>query len=1116
MINEYRSKLRSVIERPDSGILLDADEEYENRYAQPSGGRAAFVLQSGSVVKEFLTLWELFHESEEFKECIDELTKKTKEIRNESYYSYIVTATPVAEELGNHVFDQLKQKEDGGVLSLYHYGYYPKTPVSDEDSDQLDGENILLLTDVVSTSNLICNMTEIIHKRGGRVVGILAVVITNPKWINHQETITPIDINIPIINYGTVKLHYLTDYAIHPLEQPQDYDSDKLIRVDYASVLPKNGDSQIEYCQPVFSLEKTFQHLEEAKAIDFGFYDFEDRYYTYAFILPRLLEHKKQEIWDKISSLVNIRNPVVLVTTYKRQDLIFKEFIREQLNQKGINSTTAVTLKRSVKDLPSRNLTLGSGSTKVAGQEVLVTLANLSTTEKLRSLVSLLVSYKVKKITVICLLNEMGPSTTTFVNAIKHLTQRIRTPDNNDSQRNNFTEFEFHVVYNFLDIGHDDIGRIYQEVDRLFSYYNDRTKVPSFRRLSRRIKGYFNSSNYISRAYKNEATLSSPSSSYTLAEDCCLSSMASPELKNIKADSQEGKIGLMTYNLALHRDFKPIIKEIGRAVKRRTFFHLYGLILSDIHYLRFTKNLKYLKQTIQKKLQEVWDQCFSLESNIVFSVNGNNTEDIESRKNNENTEIYQSINIIVYLIFGLGIVAHYQSTNNSYNSNSLETISIKDLLFCGISEDDWLENYPNLTLTYFNEERIFYSISFLLYGLFPKVKSGEQRIEDLKNSIKRFRSAFQSQINNQSIEENSNTKKANAQNVLNNFDTILTEIGENHRVEKHQIIRYLQREVLRPRETHNPIFTSLNSLKMELERFFLNNPISDRMRRFYDNDKILLKVDETLNSTASLPYIVEAAQQLFYFTPSVLSQRERYTNPPNQPNSFAGDVNQLINVLLNKIRETMCFSYGDYENLRIIDSKIRHDFYHSSLRQALELYIVPLDEIIERLLEDVNQRLNSEKGFNDLLVNVYQDWKESDLCTLQNIDSYLVLCERYLLQETLRNIFFNLHYSFPSDNETRQSLPNDSVKISLERQTFEVMPDKQNQEGIIFTMIVKGGLSPKNEDLEKPENTIADQLYKLKEFGAQYDLQKQSGFYTFTIAFISRIGFTTKAKTGDY
>ena len=119
MINEYRKVLRNVIESPESGILLDADEEYEKRYSLPSGGRAAFVLQSGSVVKEFLTLWELFDESEEFKECIDKLTEKAQEIRNESYYPYIVTATPVAEELGNHIFDQLKlfdqlkQQEDG-------------------------------------------------------------------------------------------------------------------------------------------------------------------------------------------------------------------------------------------------------------------------------------------------------------------------------------------------------------------------------------------------------------------------------------------------------------------------------------------------------------------------------------------------------------------------------------------------------------------------------------------------------------------------------------------------------------------------------------------------------------------------------------------------------------------------------------------------------------------------------------------------------------------------------------------------------------------------------------------------------------------------------------------
>lgn len=1090
--DDYQQELKNLIENPKSGIILDADEEYSRRNSGYDGDRAAFKLQGGQVVKKFLTIWELFDESEAFEKCIGKLVEKAETIRNQFYYSYIVTTTAAAEELGNHIFDRLKQNigSEKGLL-IYHYSDYPNTPLPNEEIEQLEGETVLLLTDVVTTGNLIRNMIEIIEKKGGKLVAILAIVITDKQFIESKFN-----------KYQRERFYYLTYCPIRFLTE-NEYDQDKLISIDYASVLPEHiNHNHYEYCRPAFSLKEAFNQLEEAKAIDFDFYIFEDRYCTYAFIISRLLNHDKikfqiwQKIWQNLQHSLsffinNSNSSLILVTTYKKQDLDFKEFVRKQLNELKIATDTVVTLKRSIKDIPSRNITLGRKSQTLQDKEVLVTLATLSTTEKLRSLVSLLVSYGVQKITVVCLINEMGPCTTNFINAIKNLTQRITTTDNNDS----FTEFNFYMIYDFLDIGHHDINRMYQEVDWLFSRYNHKTKVPSFRRLSKRIKGYFNAQNYISRAYRNETNSTdfyySSISPYQLKQDSSNKFLVNSELNRMSVTSQETKIALMTYNLSLYRDFEPIIKEIARADKRRTFFHLYGLILSDVHYLQFTKNLDKLKEVVEEKIKEIWQEFFSLEANANHKTYKNNLNSL--------------LNCLVYLIFCLGLVSYYSNGKNTIK----ETLSVTNLLFAEKTPEEWINRYPNLSLIYFYDERLFYTISFLLYGLFPKLTVSNPEITLLEGQIKSFQTLFRDNINEQESDE----IKSKSQNILNNFDTILTEIGKHHRVEKHQTIRYLQREVLRPRQRHNPIFTSLNTLKNELEEFFKDDRNrSDSVDRPFDISQsvVLDKVDEALNSSSSLYTIVEASQQLFYFTPSVGIDRTRYINSTNQNNSFARDCQQLINLLQDNIRDSKTVSYKNYVCLQEYYATISDDFYNSSLRETLISYIVSLNEIVEKCLSDANIRLNQEKGFENLLKNVYLDWKNSQN---HHLDSYWVLSEKYLLQETLRNIFFNLHYAF-ANSLNKKSLPPNSVAINLKLDSFQVKPDNQTQESIFFELIVRGGDPPNTDDLDNSKHTIADQLFKLGEFGAQYEIEKDKRLnsYIFRIKFISRIRFNEVIK----
>ncbi|MEL7004633.1 MAG: hypothetical protein AAFN93_18140, partial [Bacteroidota bacterium] len=784
---------------------------------------------------------------------------------------------------------------------------------------------------------------------------------------------------------------------------------------------------------------------------------------------------------------------LLLVTTYKQKDIYFKDFIENCLNEEGIKTATGITLKRSVKDLPSRNLTLGARGRAIQGKEVILILATLSTTERLRNLISLLVSYEVKKITAVCLINEAGPLTTEFINAIERFSKHIKTTDNPIlSEENSFIDFSFNTLYNFLDIDSDDIAAMHKEVDWLFSQFSSRTQVPAFSRLTKRIKGYFQSHRYIARAYEDSLYLPLQPA-YNLGQTCDSALVTNQELLDISVQTQEAKIALITYNLALCRDFKPVLLELTQAFGHRSFIHLYGLILSDINYLQFTKTLRGLKDQVLSRLERIWRECFEWKpDNSVAETQQQNSRHLERR-----------IGTIAYLLFGLGIATHYESRAN------LGEISVKDLLFCKKSPEEWLQDSSQFMWAYFSDERIPYFIAFLLRNLYPKLPQlrsvDRHAVDELNSAISNFKTVF---FNYHQTPEQSNSilSKSRIQLINNNLDAILLETGKHRRHEKHQTIRYLHREVLRPKEGHNPIFTNISILLRELEDFFEQyqeregQEVNSDVRFQIGSGKILTKLDDALSGTASLPIVTETVRQLFYFTPSERVDRERYTSMANQNNSFTRDVEYLV-TLLTDMRLRRSFSYSNYKSLRRYSNVIRNDFYGSKLRDALQSYIISLDALLEKTLHEVDERLNKE-GFQDLLQREYEQ-----ICELRHerYKPILVLCDYYLLQETLRNIFYNLRYSFPE--VYRNNIPENAVKIFLRDDVrFIVQPDNQSQDGVVLGLHVQGD-SPRLEDFRSSEKTIADQLFKLQEFGAQWNFNRTANSFTLELTFVSRSWF---------
>jgi hypothetical protein len=248
-------------------------------------------------------------------------------------------------------------------------------------------------------------------------------------------------------------------------------------------------------------------------------------------------------------------------------------------------------------------------------------------------------------------------------------------------------------------------------------------------------------------------------------------------------------------------------------------------------------------------------------------------------------------------------------------------------------------------------------------------------------------------------------------------------------------------------------------------------------------------------------------RQLFFFTPTVQDQQERYTNPVGQP-GFATDVDELVRRLGDIRQRRSSFSHPELEKIRELYAELRTDFFDRSshLRKVLSNYVVCLDEVVENVLHAVNVELNKE-GFADLLLPAY------DRLHAQRFAGgclWPVLGVRQRLRETFRNLFMNLRHAFAP--EERASLPADAVELDFEPTRYTPHPERQEKSGVAVKLRVKGR-APEREVYERLENTVGDQLLFIKELGGDWNLEVSDGpHFTFTVKMLTRFGYLPRGE----
>ena len=1031
-LKEYRDELREIINDPESGMLLDANDLFDINGNPIRGEGWVFELTSGSYQQHFITLWELFDRRSDFSLCVSMFALAAREIRRKVPFSSIVTCTETAKYVMDHIHSAVETDKE--KISVHYLGDYPFLSPDNRGLINFKNERVLIITDVVATGTLVRNLAKVVEEVGGTPVAALCVAITGEDLIDIlMKTGKP-----PIIEFGEkkskIRVHSLTDLLLPRMSGAQ-VDPNKVRKIDPVAVLPEEQVC-LNGLKRIFDESQMFAHFEAAGAIDFNFYQTDITRFAVAIRINRLLKECGNEIWEAISDVMP-PDPV-FVTTFNREDVRFKEFVEEKLggNPEFVFAPRRDSLSYFI--LPSK-------VRKIKKRRVVLLLSSVHTSEKLRSLASMLASHSVIEITVICLLNRMGAHTMNFISRIKNLLSGVGEAQPGVESA---ASFDFIAIYDMRDLRSEDITKMQQTVATLFSHYSASTRVPSFRRLMNQDQKYFRSNSLTARGFEK-------------AKPTLLGRMFSLPDDPIAVNSMEGKLFLLCSRLVATRDHGPFIEEMRSFDDKETLYRIFGILMCDLGYLKMKGRFKTLREKLIERIRGLRRYRFGLE------------------------ETPSMINHVVeteaFLTFG---VALFSFLDKDYDYHPF----MFEMLSCGKTPEQWLDCPENL-LCYFGDERVVWTISLLMHFSIYRFKDfGVARDfkEQMRAAINRFMKTF-----DEGIGKDSPLTKRQAdrkQRVKQNLYFLLTELGALDHKRRYRIVRYLQSKTINVRRGHNPINSSLSNAvdalgavvafpdEDQAEPFPGDNP---NKRVSIEKRAVKKALEEAVYNTGILEQIAASTIRMFDFTPAARSKVERYTNGSDSP-GFAFDINQLGDLLQN-IRIVNSVSGEEVEKLRKLMGTIFIDLWDdgSMLRQTLLDYIVPLNEVLIEAMTWANKRLSSG--------HLGEIWLSAVSGLEDSAETHYVLIDKYLLREVLRNVLHNVRHSLKNYSPAPGTAHSELVSVSIRNIQRSDSDDEDDNPGEVEYVQLKVASAGLPFEQIPPDSTFGKHQIEVERWGGKLE-----------------------------
>lgn len=1063
-------------DRNGPGMLLNADKVWESKTGQVTD-RAVFKLHSDRLQKEFVTLWELFDEPQDFERCVSELAEAAKEIRQQTPFTSIITCTPTARHITDHLHSKIEgDREKVDVQYLWHHPFFTLDgkPLSGFDNN----EGVLIVTDVVATGNLAAQMAEMVERLGGNPVAILAVVLVDADLAIDRripyQSIKPTDKGSEKTEY--LPLRALASYPINgiaPENVDKSFDRDKILSIDPRTVLPKDPDpARLFDFQAKFDEYEMLEQFDGANALQYGFFAADGSKFTIAVNFDRVLSPPSangsgdnlpdllwEKVWREVSDCFRPSTAgtwPTLVTTFDAEDLHFKDFIEQRLRALGKRFEKAYISKHDASEWASGYFVLPQHAQKLADRRVILALASVHSSEKLRNLASLLASYSAASINVVCLLNRMGTATRNFMLRIENLLRGLGSaPDGH-------ADFIFTYLYSLIDIDSDDIEKAQAMVDSLLSDYKRATRVSSFRRLVEQDRNYFRFRTTTSHEFQ---TYTSP----MLRKPFPVPISASLDRKPIFLKTQAAEAALFVGYLIETRDFTPLIAEISRIatmpvvdlLEKRSLFHTYAVLLCHLGYLKVGNALGALREALRKSIKGLRDRR------------------LQPQPPEDSAPAEQFVAREADLLFGLALFSYLE------RDEEVEKL-INEALFCDRSATQWLSD-PRSLLLHFGEERMSYVVSLALHLSNPRFREPDaaaslkgRLVAKITDLLKTFHIGLTDEHIN--IERGKELRSR----TLNNLHFLLKEMEGGRRLSKLEIVRHLHHDLVYTKIDHSPMVTGLWNVDTAMVKF-LNEvhpgkkPTSG-MASFAGHDlqrDLSEALEDAIYSIGLLEDIVDSIRGFLVFTRCDWSKAQDFAAERGSPG--LAETLWVLGDLLQSMRMDKQLSWTQYGRVLDYRSDILERIWdpESYLRQLLLSYISPLHKTIVEAMESAEEELGPQ--FKEVWMPEIKRRREK----MDPQEEVYVLFWKSALFEVLKNLFTNVRHSLLHNSEKPSVM--DDVALTVGWTEGDQSHDSGGTDGF-WTIQVDSFGKPLN--VLPLSCTLRDQGTEVREMGGELEISK--------------------------
>lgn len=920
----FAEDFRRFLKDPESGMLLNADAEYRRQKGIQGGlVKAAFKLSGKKFYKEFITLWELFDHRKMFESCLERIVEMARRIYAENPFSQIVTCTSTGRELGANICERLVNAN----LPVEHI-HFPYPPLRENDGHNngtCRGEQVLFLTDVISTGALSKRMIDAVARMGGDVCAVLTFVVTDPKSIARAKNgliLPPPETNAPKTDDDVVierPIYYLTDYPIPRMADWQAHNG-MIIEIDFATVLPKVDDprsvqaDQADPFRPKILTDEAFEHFDSTAAIRYGLFLLDEAVVTCIYHFRSLLTTYREKIWQGAKEILGNRfkkpedfGSALLLSSYKREDLEFKYWLEDMADQEGWDApSSALTIKRETHDSPLLYYTLHPYQNgKIEGRDVVVAMASNTSSEKLRGIVGLLAAHGAASVTVLCLFSRMGPYTHEMMNQIGFLRRMEKD-----------RHFTFGTIYSVHDLPNEKINSASEELREFFAQHAEYSLVAQFSRLSEIYGERF----VPGRVAMNWATMRG-SEPTTKSEFQTVGAEVAYHLDDY-ARSRDFK---HWHHLLVHSD-TPEILNLGLLI-----------LISDVGLHRLNGNIRKSAADLIARLRDLRQQRFKAEEDSIRYQKRKDAGKDEDVRDLLRTRLRLEMEIQTML----AVLSHFDDSIR-------EMISVAEFVGCRRSAEDWMRTPMNCKL-YFENERFAWNASLLMTGGAPggtrsstKDPTEPELIELLKQIKSKSREVFA---------EFSSRTGSTIGAIRANINALFRDLGIFILGSRADVVRHLQSTILEAESSVAENIFRLVTCSNNIERYFSERDVEKPLLSRKFRSETVSELHRCLNRLPSLQDTGKVIRQFLLFASTGASWALRFLESRGQ-STFSFSLAEIQSVM-TKAAKREGISYRESQRLKEAVTSVSDDLCgeNSPFIKTLRSFSVPISQCMEEALE---------------------------------------------------------------------------------------------------------------------------------------------------------------------